>query len=175
MTTTSHAQGWPHDWALRKQGLECALCTGPLSSWELVGRGQWADVHTDRRALPGYCVVVWTHGHVAEPTELPVEQATGYWQEVLAAGRAVELAFKPVKLNYLILGNAVPHLHAQIVPRFSDDPAAGRTIGLDQVFTSGSVGDDDAWTSDLERFRTILGTTLDEAGGNEARRTIPGR
>jgi diadenosine tetraphosphate (Ap4A) HIT family hydrolase len=34
-------------------------------------------------------------------------------------------AFAPVKLNYDLLGNAVPHLHTHIVPRYADDPRPG--------------------------------------------------
>jgi len=43
-------------------------------------------------------------------------QAGRYRAEVFAAGRAVQARFKPVKLYYLALGNAVPHLHAHILP-----------------------------------------------------------
>jgi diadenosine tetraphosphate (Ap4A) HIT family hydrolase len=46
---------------------------------------------------------------------------------VLRVGRAIEAAFSPVKLNYNVLGNSVPHLHTHIVPRYADDPRpAGR-------------------------------------------------
>ena len=33
--------------------------------------------------------------------------------------------FQPVKVNYLLLGNLVPHSHTHVVPRYVDDPAAG--------------------------------------------------
>jgi diadenosine tetraphosphate (Ap4A) HIT family hydrolase len=33
-----------------------------------------------------------------------------------------------LKLNYLILGNQVPHLHAHIQPRFYGDPYPGRPV-----------------------------------------------
>ena len=32
---------------------------------------------------------------------------------------------RPVKLNYNLLGNSVPHLHTHIVPRYADDPRPG--------------------------------------------------
>jgi diadenosine tetraphosphate (Ap4A) HIT family hydrolase len=41
---------------------------------------------------------------------------------------AVERHFRPVKLNYQLLGNAVPHLHTHLVPRYADDPAPGRPL-----------------------------------------------
>ncbi len=31
-------------------------------------------------------------------------------------------------MNYQILGNAVPHLHCHIVPRYFGDPAPGRPL-----------------------------------------------
>jgi len=73
-------------------------------------------------------VVVWRGRHVAEPTELGEEEAAGYWREVLRVGAALERHYQPVKLNYQILGNAVPHLHTHVVPRFAQDPAPGRPL-----------------------------------------------
>lgn len=32
---------------------------------------------------------------------------------------------QPMKVNYNILGNSVPHLHTHIVPRYADDPRPG--------------------------------------------------
>jgi diadenosine tetraphosphate (Ap4A) HIT family hydrolase len=32
---------------------------------------------------------------------------------------------QPVKLNYNLLGNSVPHLHTHIVPRYANDPRPG--------------------------------------------------
>lgn len=69
--------------------------------------------------------------HVAEPTQLPAEQAVGYWSETLRAGVAIERHLRPVKLNYLTLGNALPHLHTHIVPRYADDPLPGRPLPFD--------------------------------------------
>lgn len=40
-------------------------------------------------------------------------------------GKAVERAFEPVKLNYNLLGNSLPHLHTHVVPRYADDPRPG--------------------------------------------------
>jgi diadenosine tetraphosphate (Ap4A) HIT family hydrolase len=33
-----------------------------------------------------------------------------------------------MKMNWLSLGHAVPHLHVHLVPRHADDPAAGGRI-----------------------------------------------
>ena len=44
---------------------------------------------------------------------------------MLLVGRALEAVLLPVKLNYDVLGNSVPHLHTHIVPRYAEDPRPG--------------------------------------------------
>ncbi|MCU1676123.1 MAG: Histidine triad protein, partial [Frankiales bacterium] len=73
----------------------------------------------------GLTLVVWRGRHVVEPTQLADEEAAIYGREVLAVGRALEDVFAPVKLNYNLLGNSVPHLHTHIIPRYADDPRPG--------------------------------------------------
>ncbi len=73
----------------------------------------------------GLSIVVWRGRHVCEPTELTATEAAAYLAEVLEVGRALETVLEPVKLNYDLLGNAVPHLHTHIVPRYADDPRPG--------------------------------------------------
>ena len=68
---------------------------------------------------------MWRGRHVAEPTELTDREAAAYGREVLLVGRALEAVLQPVKLNYDVLGNTVPHLHTHIVPRYADDPRPG--------------------------------------------------
>lgn len=75
-------------------GKSCPVCAAPGKGdndfWVSVSTGEVAEVHLERRSrLPGYCIVVWRHGHVAEPSDLDLLQAGRYWAEVLAAGRAV--------------------------------------------------------------------------------------
>ena len=83
-----------------------------------VARLASVEVGLERRSLlPGYCIAVWRHRHVAEPTQLEAEEVAGYWRDVMAVGRAILAEFVPVKLNYLTLGNWVPHLHTHVVPR----------------------------------------------------------
>ena len=62
---------------------------------------------------------------MAEPTQLTDEEAAAYGREVLLVGRALEQVLQPVKLNYDLLGNSLPHLHTHIVPRYADDPRPG--------------------------------------------------
>lgn len=138
--------GWPDDWADRMAGKGCPICAtlgkGDNDFAVEVFTGDVADVYLERRSrLPGYCIVIWKHGHVAEPADLPAEQASRYWAEVLATGRAVRARFSPVKLNYFTLGNQVPHLHTHVLPRYRDDPAPGGPIEWQDVFSPDPVPD----------------------------------
>ena len=47
-------------------------------------QGGYADVFLWRSGVVrGYTVAIWKHQHVAEPTQLPAEQAAGFWLETL--------------------------------------------------------------------------------------------
>jgi len=139
-------RGWPEDWNDRVAGQGCPMCTtlgqGDNDFGVAVFTGEVAEVYLERRSrLPGYCVVVWRHGHVAEPTDLKPGQANLYWAEVLATARAVRARFAPVKMNYMLLGNHVPHLHTHVLPRYRDDPAPGGPIGWHEIFSPDPVPD----------------------------------
>jgi diadenosine tetraphosphate (Ap4A) HIT family hydrolase len=141
-------RGWPDDWSRRVEGYDCPLC-------ESIGGGgdEYAialatlpstEVGLARRSrLPGYCVVTWRHGHVAEPFDLDPDAAAGYWRDVMDVGRAIRDELSPVKLNFLTLGNGVPHLHTHVLPRYLDDPAPGGPIPWDDIFTPEPTASDE--------------------------------
>lgn len=88
--------------------------------------GEVSDAYLVRADIQrGLSVVIWRGRHVAEPTELTTSECAAYAAEVLQVGRAIERAFAPLKMNYTLLGNAVPHLHAHVIPRYNDDPRPG--------------------------------------------------
>ena len=53
---------------------------------------------------------------------LPDSERALFLHEMAEVAGAVFRAFAPVKLNYEMLGNGVPHLHWHLVPRHLDDP-----------------------------------------------------
>jgi hypothetical protein len=84
-------RAWPEDWADRMAGKDCTLCgalgTGDNDFSVAVFTGDVAEVRLERRTrLPGYCIVAWRLGHVAEPADLDPGQASRYWTEATAAG-----------------------------------------------------------------------------------------
>ena len=104
--------------------------------------GEVSDAYLRRAEIQrGLTIVVWRGRHVAEPTELNVDEAAKYWHEVLLVGRAIEDAMQPVKMNYNVLGNSLPHLHTHIVPRYADDPRPGWPFPFPEE-EPGSMRDD---------------------------------
>jgi diadenosine tetraphosphate (Ap4A) HIT family hydrolase len=107
--------------------------------------GRWADAYFGQRPVrPGYAYVVWTGRHVAEPTELTAEEAAGFWQDVATAASAIEKRYEPLKMNWMALGNGVPHLHVHLVPRHRDDPAAGGPVEAEAFDMAATAPLDDA-------------------------------
>jgi diadenosine tetraphosphate (Ap4A) HIT family hydrolase len=124
---------WPSDWSERLRGKDCPMCAQGRPDEDEHGirihAGRYSDAYLQHATWQrGYTVVMWRGRHVAEPTELSDEEAVGYWREVLRVASAVERHYRPVKLNYQLLGNAVPHLHTHLLPRFAQDPAPGRPL-----------------------------------------------
>ena len=114
-------------------GKGCPVCAalgkGDNGFWVSVSTGEVAEVHLERRSrLPGYCIVVWRHGHVAEPGDLDPLQAGRYWAEVLAAGRAVRAVdgTGTVQAGQAELHDTREHRPALArscsAPRYQDDP-----------------------------------------------------
>ena len=123
------AGSWGADFEAMKRGDGCPMCA-PAGDDLPHGRrfmaGRSSDAYLGRYPVRrGYAYVVWRGRHVAEPTELSAQEASEFWGEVAAAAAVVEAHYQPVKMNWLVLGNGVPHLHVHLVPRHADDPAAG--------------------------------------------------
>ncbi len=105
--------------------------------------------------IPGYCVLL-ARRHVREPYELDREDRARFFEDMLQVGRALEHAFGAIKLNFEILGNAVPHLHVHIKPRYYGDPAPNRIIdqNAEHVYLTPR-----AYEERVERIRSVLRTS----------------
>jgi diadenosine tetraphosphate (Ap4A) HIT family hydrolase len=88
--------------------------------------GEVCDAYLVRAGIQrGLTLAVWRGRHVVEPFDLDAAEAAAYGAEVMRVARALWTVFEPVKLNYDVLGNAAPHLHVHLVPRYADDPRPG--------------------------------------------------
>jgi diadenosine tetraphosphate (Ap4A) HIT family hydrolase len=100
----------------------CELCDTPGGEilWQdercrviLVGGAEGA-------AFPGFCRVIW-QAHVAEMSDLDEAARHHLLAVVDRVERAVRDVARPDKINLASLGNAVPHLHWHVIPRWRDD------------------------------------------------------
>jgi diadenosine tetraphosphate (Ap4A) HIT family hydrolase len=97
----------------------CELCTADG------GTVLWRDtrlriIAVDDPDIPAFLRVVW-NSHVREMSDLPADDAAHLLQMVLAAERALRAVLAPDKINVASLGNAVPHLHWHVIPRYAAD------------------------------------------------------
>jgi diadenosine tetraphosphate (Ap4A) HIT family hydrolase len=121
---------WSEEFYAWRAGNGCPSCADgrpqSTSFGERYFAGELCDAYLARADIQrGLTIAVFRGRHVVEPTELTDDEAARYGREVLRVGRAIEAAFSPVKVNYNVLGNSVPHLHTHIVPRYADDPRPG--------------------------------------------------
>jgi diadenosine tetraphosphate (Ap4A) HIT family hydrolase len=150
---------WPESFYALKRGEGCPMCEqGRPEETEHGARffaGEVSDAYLQRADIQrGYSVVIWRGRHVAEPTELSAEEATAYWLETLRVGHAIENVLEPVKLNYDLLGNSLPHLHTHVVPRYADDPRPGWPFPFPDETRPLIEGE--AFQRDLEALRRWL-------------------
>jgi diadenosine tetraphosphate (Ap4A) HIT family hydrolase len=118
---------WPDDWEARKRGDSCFFC-GNLSV-QSFHSGRASEAILERNAIAkGHVAVVFRGRHVADFTTLSPNELTDYSQDIQAVALAIERVFRPCHVNYLLLGNIVPHLHVHVVPRYLDDPAPERPL-----------------------------------------------
>ena len=84
---------------------------------------------SDPAPMIGYVCVV-SKQHVVEPYDLDSPIRGAFWEDTLRAAEVVSRLFRPMKMNYEIHGNTIPHLHTHIFPRYPDDPFVGGPIDV---------------------------------------------
>lgn len=75
----------------------------------------------EHQFFEGYSVLV-LKDHFREMTDLPPHISSEFFGEMMAASKAIELAFSPKKMNMCSLGNVVDHVHWHFFPRYANDP-----------------------------------------------------
>jgi len=85
----------------------------------------WA-VLAERQVLPGHCLLL-PDPVVATLNALTGERRAGFLADMAALGDAVLAATHAARINYAILGNQDPALHAHVFPRYAHEPAVRAT------------------------------------------------
>jgi diadenosine tetraphosphate (Ap4A) HIT family hydrolase len=157
---------WPADWTERVRGKACPMCAegrpAVAHGSSRIFEGRISDAYLTRVDVgqPGYSVVIWRGGrHVADPTELNKDEASAYFDEVLRVGRAIEQHYHPIKMNFEMLGNSLPHLHTHVVPRYLDDGEPGHPphfMRADFDLKNAPQVAEQAYARDLAALRELL-------------------
>jgi lincosamide nucleotidyltransferase A/C/D/E len=118
----------PDRWRKLCAGEGCPVCELGPPELEVLAETPACWITAAREAtLPGY-VCVTSKRHVVEPYELSDDEQARFWLDATAAARGVADVVKPVKMNYEIHGNTVPHLHMHLFPRQPGDVYVGFVI-----------------------------------------------
>lgn len=109
---------------MTERGLTCKACDGrwPSQDHRIADLGLTVAYLFEDQFFPGWTVLVFKR-HATELYELTKEERSQMIEEVTAAAQALAEEFRPVKVNYGLLGNQLPHIHWHVVPRLTDDPA----------------------------------------------------
>lgn len=122
------AEWMPRDeWDRLYRGEDCPLCRPQPAADEYGVTIEYLPAGVLRLCRDqfsrGYCILI-SNEHGPEPHS--IERPGDYFADVTRAGAAIEAACGADKMNYLTLGNAVPHLHTHLIPRYYGDPEPGR-------------------------------------------------
>ena len=119
-------------WADRVGGHDCPFDEprGDLSGQLIfVSRMKASTLYLERnQTYRGYCVLVYDPRHVARIDQLTPEEWQVLSSDIHRAESAIFKACAPAHMNVASLGNAVPHVHWHLIPRYMDDPRWGETI-----------------------------------------------
>lgn len=82
----------------------------------------------------GYSLVILRE-HVVDLAELPPDQLSRFWTDAQRAARVIGEVFQPKKVDYLVMGHRMPHLHCHLLPQHAhDDPLRNVDIADGPMF-----------------------------------------
>lgn len=96
--------------------------THPVAHWTL------SELRLMDDANHPWLILVPRVEDAVELIDLTETQQAELTREIAMASRALQVAFKPHKLNVAALGNLVPQLHVHVIARFEHDIAWPRPV-----------------------------------------------
>jgi len=142
-------------WQKKLSGEECPLCDDPSHGCEMVLDGNAVRAYLQKSAnFKGYCVLVLKR-HAVELDDLTSDERCALMEDIARVAHAIRAVCSPDKLNYEILGNIVPHVHAHIIPRYAGDPTWGWPIW--SVFPDKQSLSDEEYAELARKIRTAIG------------------
>jgi diadenosine tetraphosphate (Ap4A) HIT family hydrolase len=114
MKNDKHGEDTPiHRWVnAAREGREPRVVARLFSGWVLFG---------ERQFVRGYVLLV-PDPVVPSLNALAAKERTQFLLDMARLGDALLKATDAVRINYAILGNRDPALHAHVMPRYADEP-----------------------------------------------------
>jgi len=103
---------------LARRGANDAVICRLASGWAVIG---------DVQFLPGYCLLL-ADPVVASLNDLDEAHRAEFLQDMARLGDAILHVTSADRINYEILGNSVPELHAHVFPRYATEPPERRRL-----------------------------------------------
>lgn len=107
----------------------CKACDGRWPPADhLISRFPLATAYLfEDQYFPGWTVLVLNR-HARELFDLARNDRQELIEEVARVAKALAEVFQPVKVNYGLLGNQLPHVHWHVIPRLAGDPAPQEAV-----------------------------------------------
>ncbi len=138
----------------RKAGIGCPMCPDDHDA-DVVAELASGRAHLQNDGdYRGYCILVFKR-HAVEIYELTEAERAAWIEDVARIGRAITEVCEPAKLNVMMLGNMVPHLHCHIMPRYPTDPEWGGPPLFSKPADRPQLSDDD-----FSRLKNLLNRAL---------------
>jgi len=125
---TVEAMWWSDgEWEAMTAAEQCGMCADahlPTNDHStLIATTSTSHVRLARNQHhAGYSLVILRE-HVVDMSELPPEQLARFWADVQRAARVIDGVFRSKKIDYLVMGHRMPHLHCHLLPQHAtDDP-----------------------------------------------------
>jgi diadenosine tetraphosphate (Ap4A) HIT family hydrolase len=106
--------------ALARQGRNPWLVARLKSGWVVM---------SDKQVVPGQLILL-ADPVVSSLNALAAAERAAFLSDMALVGDALLAATDCVRVNYDILGNTDPALHAHVVPRYSDEPEERRRMPI---------------------------------------------
>ena len=116
-------------------------------------------VLSDKQNPRGWCILL-SVPVVADLDDLTAEQRAVFLNDMATAGAAIKRVTGARRMNYSMLGNVEPALHAHLQPRFADEPEQLRTQPLWAIWDKIPAVDFDA-----ARDAELMAEIRDAVGG----------
>ena len=122
------AMWWSDDeWEALVAAEQCGMCVDahlPANEHSaLVAATETSYVRLARNQHhAGYSLVILRE-HIVDLAELVPDQLSHFWADVQRAARVIDEVFRPKKIDYLVMGHRMPHVHCHLLPQHAtDDP-----------------------------------------------------